>query len=153
MKSLHKSLLLAGCLLFAGSARAEDVKESKVPAAVRAAYKSKYASLPATEWEWKKKEGQYKAEFMRDGREYEAYFTTAGKWLYTESDLKNELLPQPIKDYIAGSKYAGWELDDVEERSSPEHSLFYKVEVEQGNDEMNLYFLANGTLIKEEVDH
>ncbi len=153
MKNTHRSLLLAGFLLFAGNAWSRDIRESKVPPAVRTAFKSKYTNAHVQEWEWKKKEGQYKAGFMQNGRKHEVYFTAAGNWLYTECDLKHEELPQPVKNYIAKSKYATWELDDVEERSSPEQAKFYKVEVEQGNNEMNLYFLADGTLLKEEVDH
>ncbi len=128
---------------------AQTVKESKVPAAVRDSFKKQHPDMYVYEWEFKKKKQLYEAEFLNKGVKHEAHFTPDGKWLLTKRDIKKKDLPAKILQAIAGSKYSSWEIDDAEEQQTPA-GLVYKVEVEQGKQELYLYITAEGKIERTE---
>ena len=142
--------LFLALFLFAGgtSSWSQDLKEGQVPASVRATFKKLYPDTYVHEWELIKKTQLYEAEFISKGTKYEAYFTRDGQWVQTERDIKKTEIPQEILVSLAKTQYATWEIDDVEEHQSPEHKLSYEIEVEQGKQEMYLYFLPDGKLIR-----
>lgn len=136
--------------LFVGSVNAysQDLKESEVPPAVRATFKKLHPDTYVHEWDYSRKKQQYDAEFISKGIKYEAYFKRDGPWIRTERDITKADLPQAVLASVAKTQYAAWKIDDVEEHQSPEHSLFYEIEVEQGKQEVYLYFLPDGKLIR-----
>ena len=144
--------LLLALFLFEGSLNAysQDLKESEVPTAVTATFKKLHPDTYVHEWEYSRKNQQYEAEFILKGTRYEAYFTRDGQWLRTERDIMKADLPQEVLAGLAKTEYAAWKIDDVEEHQSPEHALFYEIEVEQGKQEVYLYFLPDGKLIRTE---
>ncbi len=148
MKKYYGLTLFILCVMITGIAHSQELKESQVPQAVKDSFTAKYSNTYVYEWEWKKKEKLYEAEFMLKGNKYEAYFTPDGQWIRTERDIKKRELPQAVKDAIAQSEYADWEIDDVEEHSTPKYEVVYEVEVEKGKQETYLYFLPDGRLVE-----
>ncbi|MFD2920136.1 PepSY-like domain-containing protein [Terrimonas rubra] len=142
--TLLLSIFLAGVHF---TVTAQTVKESKVPAAVKESFKKQHPDMYVYEWEFKKKKQLYEAEFLHKGAKHEAHFTPDGKWLLTKRDIKRKDLPAKILQAIAGSQYSHWEIDDAEEQQTPS-GLVYKVEVEQGKQELYLYITAEGKIEK-----
>lgn len=128
-------------------ASSQDLRPGDVPEAVRAEFTKKYPNMYVYEWEWKRKKGLYKAEFAINGFEHEAYFKPNGEWAYTEKEISYLQLPEKVIHSIRNSEYSNWKLDDIEEYNTPEHPVVYKVELEKGKAEVDLYFLPDGTQI------
>ncbi|HZY80064.1 MAG TPA: PepSY-like domain-containing protein [Cyclobacteriaceae bacterium] len=124
---------------------AQEIKEAQVPAAVVTTFKSKYPGDYVYEWEFKKKEKRYEAEFMNNGVKLEASFDPHGTWLWTSHEIENGSLPQPVTAGLNQSEYSAWKIDDVEQRETPS-GLTYQVEVENGKKEAVLYFGEDGSL-------
>lgn len=124
------------------------------PEAVKTAFEAKYPGLKVSEWE--KKSGYMVAEFRQDGKESEAWFTTSGTWTMTETDLGRDLnaLPEAVRSSFQATEYAvsPWRLDDVDRIERPALTTVYKLEVEKGETDVDLYFDADGILFKTVVD-
>ncbi len=152
MKRTIPLSILALILLTAGMAVGQNKKETGVPEAVKKAFRTKYPNSYAYEWEWKKKEKLFEAEFIDKEQKYEAYFTSQGDWVKTEKEISKKHIPKPVFDYISSSPYSDWEIDDAEEHHTPEHALIYEVKMEKGKRELYLYFLPDGKLINQKPD-
>ena len=106
----------------------------------------------ATQVQWEPKLGYSVAEFYDGGEEKKAWFNTDGEWLLTETDLAYADLPDAVVNAIAGSKYAGWKKDDVSYLERKDMESVYVVEVEQGEQELDLYYSPEGALLKVVTD-
>lgn len=80
------------------------------------------------------------------------YSQTDGTWLMSEYDLRFERLPEAVKTAFQQSEYAGWHVDDVDLIRRDGVTLLYVVEVEQGGQEMDLYYAEDGVLVKALAD-
>ncbi len=109
-------------------------------------FKTMYAGVNHVEWE---KEGNYwKADFWKDGREMEAWFTLDGQWYQTITDITFAELPEAVKAAFLAGEYGGWRVDDVDMFERKDSPTFYVLDVESGNRDYNLYYSLDGTLIK-----
>lgn len=111
------------------------------------ALKSKYPEAQKVHWE--KKLNYQVAEFIYKNKETEAWFDASGKWMMSETDLLFSDLPTPIKEHFAAGQYANWHVDDVDLIERYNAEPIYILEVEQGKTEVDLYYSAEGVLIKE----
>ena len=68
-----------------GSGRGENIPASGVPEAVMNAFNTKYPDASVKEWK-KLDSGNYKAEFVFNGAEWEATFTVSGDLVKEERD-------------------------------------------------------------------
>ena len=145
-------MFVAGTFVF--TACDDDDNKFAAPEAVQAAFNQQYGDATRVEWE-RERNGYLVAEFWKDNKEYDAWYTTEGQWVMTEVDHRNDLnaLPQAVRDGFAASAYAQWRVDDIDEIQRPDYENVYKIEVEQnGQQDMDLYFDVNGTLFREVAD-
>lgn len=131
----------------------DDDFHGNVPAAVQAAFDQKYSGVARVEWDMEQG-GYLVAEFFKDGREHEAWFTAGGEWVMTEIDYGRNFqdLPEAVREGYSVTTYAlqDWFIDDIDEIQRPAYDNVYIIEVEQGGrPDYSLYFDANGTLIRE----
>ena len=147
MKRETNPILIIAFLLPSFSAYSDDSGESELPQAVFNNFRSIYPEARIKEWEWEKKEMLYEVEFIMNGESYEAFFTSDGKWIRTEREIKKSELPQAVKESFSQSEFSKWKIDDIEEQFLPEQHLIYEIEVEQGEQEYDLYFKPDGTLV------
>lgn len=98
--------------------------------------------------DWKRKSGYIVADFRMDSKEKKAWFTTAGVWMLTETDIVVADIPTPIVDNIAGGQYAGWKVEDAEYIERKDMESVYVIEVESGKQEVDLYYSPEGKLLK-----
>ncbi len=126
---------------------------ARVPDAVTAAFSHQYGNPGYVEWD-SERGGYYVAEFRKDGRDYEAWYTQAGLWAMTEVDYGRSLadLPQAVQSGYAATAYAldAWTVDDIDEIQRPDYETVYKIEVEKrGQADHDLYFDLGGTLYRD----
>lgn len=124
-----------------------------VPDAVTAAFSHQYGNPGYVEWD-SERGGYYVAEFRKDGRDHEAWYTQAGLWAMTEVDYGRSLadLPQAVQSGYAATAYAldAWTVDDIDEIQRPNYETVYKIEVEKrGQADHDLYFDLGGTLYRD----
>lgn len=126
---------------------------ARVPDAVTAAFSHQYGNPGYVEWD-SERGGYYVAEFRKDGRDHEAWYTQAGLWAKTEVDYGRSLadLPQAVQSGYAATAYAldAWTVDDIDEIQRPDYETVYKIEVEKrGQADHDLYFDLGGTLYRD----
>ena len=144
MKTVLFILGLIFSLPFVACSNDDDHYKPEEP--VTRAFEQKYPGITPKEWERK---GNYVvAEFYENGVEKEAWFDNTGNWYMTESDIRFSALPEAIKTAFAAGEYAQWHVDDVDMLERAGMETVYVIEVEQGKQEVDLYYTENGTLVK-----
>ena len=127
-----------------------DDESPNVPVELQNALSSKYPNVTNVKWE--SKAGYYVADFY-DQYEISAWFTQDGIWKMTETDIPLSALPQEIQASFENSEYyLTWKVDDVDKLERDGFEIIYVIEVEKQNQEVDLHYSANGTLIKSIVD-
>lgn len=110
-------------------------------------FNTKYPDAKRVSWETK---DSYKvADFVYDNKETEAWYDAQGKWYMTETDISFDQLPVPIQEAFVLSQYSGWKVDDVDMIERFNTETIYVIEVEKGKEEIDLYYTADGLLVKE----
>lgn len=129
-----------------------DLTQGQVPTTAEQTMNTKFPNAQGIKWERK---GAYVvAEFYENRLEKEAWFTRDGVWKMTEVDYGKDvtLLPAAVERALATGDYGYWTVDDVKYYERTDTS-FYLIEVEKaGQRDMDLYYAADGTLIKDIVD-
>ena len=73
-------------------------------------------------------------------------FNGANAWVCTEWDVRRSELPQAVKDAIAKSQWATYEIDDIEYVQTPQVE-YYLIELESGKQEKELRVKADGMIL------
>lgn len=120
-----------------------------LPASVQKAFSNKYPDSRFEEWE--KKGGYYVIEFNNNNTEAEAWFND-DEWQMTETDIRYNDLPAAVKTAFKSSAYADWRVDDVDMVERLKMPTLYILDVEKGKMEYELYYLEDGSLLKEIAD-
>ncbi|WP_302274324.1 PepSY-like domain-containing protein [Alistipes ihumii] len=128
----------------------DDDDNLNVPEELRSAFSQKY---PGSVPEWKTRSNYYIADFRDQSYEAEAWFTSDAIWLMTETDISYAALPEAVKNAFQNSEYATWNRDDADMLERKGLEPVYVLEVEQGSREMDLYYNAEGILIKAMEDY
>jgi hypothetical protein len=135
-------------LSFFSFVRAADAQIGKIPAIVTDAFSIRYPH--ATHVEWRDKLQYFQASFLLNGASISANFTSGGEWQNSERVLNYEQLPEEVKDGFQKSRYSDWQKNSFAEIQELGKPLRYRVNVQKsGLHKKNLYFDANGTLLKE----
>jgi hypothetical protein len=126
------------------SACEQKLKESQVPAAVKAAFEREYPNTKAT---WDKEDQGYEAEFKKDGKEMSVIIDGSGKIIETETMIAVTDLPAPISDYMS-KHYSGMKVEEAAKIINANGDVTYEAEIK----EKDVVFDANGNFLKEEKD-
>jgi len=119
-------------------------------AAVKATFKSMFPKAIFVDWEMEA--GYVNAEFTHDGTRKDAWFETNGSWLMTETDIRSSDIPAAIKNALNQSEYADWRIDDADYLEFADADPMYVLDMEKGENEVDLYFAADGTLKETKKD-
>lgn len=90
----------------------------------------------------------YVAEFTNNGVSTEAWLTQQGQWMMDKADTPFNQLPQPVTTAFNNGLYAGWKVDDTYTIRRDSMATIYKIEAEQGNSDLDLYYSQYGNLIQ-----
>lgn len=150
MKNL-KYVFLTVCLMLGafalGSCGSDDDGSSAPTPAFQEALMKLYPG--ATNVDWEQKGLYYVAECWVNNTEKHVWFDANTNWVMTETELNsiNDLLP-PVLTAFMESEYANWVVEDVDALEYPnEPTPEFVVGVEQGKQEVDLYFSEEGGLI------
>ncbi len=109
-----------------------------------------YPDAQKVSWETK---NEYKvAEFILENKEREVWFDVTGNWLMTETDLPFNELPLAVQESFLTGTYGAWTVDDVDMIERYNTETIYIIEAEKGEQEVDLHYTADGTLVKEILD-
>ena len=113
----------------------------------------KYPNAQLVDWELQ--HDHYVADFYDNNIEKEAWITTKGEWVMTESDILFNNLPDAVQTAFNESEYKDWRVDDVDMLERIEMETVYVIEVEKSKQEFDLFYAEDGTLIKavEDIDN
>lgn len=138
------SLWLAGIFILAAC---HDNKDNGPNASVTQAFQAKYPH--ATQVKWEKKNSYMTADFVLEQHSRTAWFDENGQWYMTETELDHlHQLPEQVQAGFAGSEYAHWTTDDIDQLERLDAETIYVIEVKKEKQEYDLYFSADGILIK-----
>ena len=139
---MKKTILLLVVALIAFTANAQKIKETEVPALVKAAFTKKYPNTPVTKWE--KEKGSIEAEFKMNGTEMSVLINGNGTILETETEMKPTDLMPAITKYCT-EKYAGKKIKEASKIEDSKGTVSYEAEIEG----MDVLFDATGKFVKE----
>lgn len=129
----------------------DDDNDFTPESAIIKAFEAMFPQAGKVNWEVEK--GYNVAEFRQDGTEMEAWFDGKGNWLMTESDIRFEALPEAVKTTFNASEYkTGWTIEDVDKIERVEMAVVFIIEVEKGDQDVDLHYAEDGTLIKTVAD-
>lgn len=120
--------------------------EEKKPAAVLDGFKEKYPN--AENVDWKKLDGQkWVATFTRgNSGQYYAQFDDSGKWIETELQLTENLIPDDIVSQLDSTK-TDQKLMSVSMKFLPNGDE-YVMEVKSGKDVLEMYYDLEGNFMR-----
>ncbi len=145
-------VLIASVVLTAGTGCGIDYDLRRVDEVLLNALNKKYPTAARVEWE--KNGSYYVAEFYYNGEDLKVWFRKGGEWCMTERDMgrNNSDIPVAVMESLGNSKYAAWEIDDIDKYEKP-GEVFYVFTVEtSGARDRVLFFAENGTLLKDAVE-
>jgi len=141
---MTRTLLLL--ILFVAFACAQQ--NNNVPNAVSSKFKTLYPE--AEELEWSKEDPNFEAEFELNDIEMSVVFDAEGKVLETETEIKMEDLPEPVKLSLKND-FDGYEAEEPA-KLEKNGEVFYEVELEKGDVEFDGIFSKDGKLVNKETD-
>ena len=123
---------------------AVSAQKSTAPEPAKAAFAKAYPN--ATKVKWEKEDGNFEANFSKDGKTMSATFDAKGAWMETETDIAIKDLPASVSSYVK-EHYSGATIKEAAMLKTPKGDM-YEAEV-KGKD---LLFDMNGKFLKEEKD-
>lgn len=148
---MKRTILFAISSIIALSLYAKDVPESSVPANVKAYITQHYPEVKNIDWEYKKKQNYYEAEFYIDGREIELEIEASGSLRYSKEDMLIKDIPSFATSYIS-KNYPEAEILGANKKVQG-NSVSYSVGIAFINKNgytrhQNIVFDKNGNVIK-----
>ena len=149
---MNTRLILFTCiagltLFFSGCSKNDDDHQGIIPLPpVENAFQEKYpdAKNPVFEIEG----NYYVVDFNNGGSETTAWFTDQGIWMMEKIDISFAQLPAAVSTAFKQSFYSNWTVDDTYAINRLNMGIVYKIEAEQSNSEVDLYYSQYGNLIK-----
>ena len=146
-KSMKKSILLLSALLMISILSfSQKISVDKVPDAVKKSFTAKFPA--ATEASYEMEKNDYEINFKEKGTEKSANFDVAGKWLETETAIKESELPAEVTASIA-KFFAGYTVTETDKTETPARGLFYEVELTKDKKGVEVQFTEKGDILKQ----
>lgn len=143
-----KNLIIALVLCLSGTAFAQDIPQSQVPAVVLNAFQQQFKN--ATDVEWEKKANHYVVEFEINNVDHKLKIDPTGKVLKHEQDIKQADLPAAVQKQLA-AQFAGFKVKDPE-KFEESGKVSYKVELKKAGEERKVIFSPDGTVLSNKRD-
>lgn len=105
----------------------DEVNESAVPQIVKDELNARYPNATVNTWEMDG--ANYEAEIESESGTLDVVISANGGFLYTETEIEVDALPQGVKDYL-DSTYDKYEIEEADKRTSSTEAVQYVAEVE-----------------------
>src|SRR5690606_17681818 len=141
---------LAAILFFGGTAIAQDIPQSQVPAGVVSNFQKAFPN--ATDVEWEMDGHLYKVEFEIGTQKFDhdVWYDDAGQLLKHKEEISRNSLPRQVAAVIK-QEFKGYRIDDVEKITEGD-KVTYKLEVKSRTEEWNLTLDADGNVLTKVAD-
>lgn len=123
-------------------------QKTNAPDVVKTAFAEKFSNAQNVKWD-KENETEWEAEFKMENVEYSANFSKTGEWMETEYEVEKSALPPAILSLLE-NEYKEYEIKNIEYSEKPE-GAFYELELEKGEETIDLVFDNTGNFIKREM--
>jgi len=120
---------------------------SSVPDVVKNAFAKKFSVSNNVTWS-KQDSAHYEAQFSTHGIDTQAYFTSNGKWLETQTEIALSQLPKKVVETIS-KNYPGCSIVDAEKIEEANNKVFYETDIMSPRTKKQLEFKDDGTVYKQ----
>lgn len=122
----------------------EDYLPADVQTVLKSLISQKYPGAVIMDTEYD--DGEIEVEIVHEWRGKDVYFSKDNVWLRTEWDVRKSELPSAVMNQLNVS-YPSWEIDDAEYVETPSGAWFV-IELEKGEDEVEIKLSADGVILK-----
>jgi hypothetical protein len=129
----------------AASLSAAQIPADKVPAVVTQSYQAKFPGKRTVEWKLKT-DGNYEAEFRWNGVDVAVKFSTAGKWLETETTIPAAQLTKEVTAAIARD-FKGYKIIETQRLEDVDKRVLLEVHLENAKEVVKAQFEPGGKLV------
>jgi len=149
---MKKLVMIALGASFILNSFAQQKKKEEVSALAKSAFTTKFPDAQKIKWSIEKP-GEYEAEFLINGVETSAVFDASGKFIESETAIKESELAQPIKATLA-KDFANYKLEEIEKSTDAKGTVTYEIAAKKDKKEYEIVFDKNGKLLnlKEETE-
>lgn len=138
-------LLLALTMSF--FAAAQQIKDSEVPANVKAVASKQADSHPVTMWVLDKKRGKYIASVISNTTFKGIEISLDGKWIETTEGLQVASVPEPVIK-AATEGFPSFELSNFSYITSPGRPPYYVIDASSDEEDLTLSIDPNGKVFE-----
>jgi len=138
-------VLLSACLLISLMGYAQKITPDKVPAPVKQAFGNKFPAATEVKYEMEKKD--YEITFKDKGVEMSANFDATGKWLETETEIKESDLPKEVSATVA-KNFAGFKISEMAKTETPDKGSIYEMDLKKDKGGYEVRFSPKGDVLK-----
>lgn len=115
------------------------------PAVVSKAFSQKFQKAEKVKWSMEEAK-EWEAEFTLSGKATSASFDLAGKWLESETEIKNSELPATVKASIE-KQYAGAKMGEASWIETPDFKG-YEIALKQNGKSFEVHATKEGVVQK-----
>jgi hypothetical protein len=126
---------------------AQQIKESEVPANVKAVASKQTNSQPVTMWVLDKKRGKYIASVINTTTFKGIEISLDGKWIETMEGLQAASLPAPVIK-AATDGFPSFELSNFSYITSPGNPPYYAIDASSDEEDLRLFIDPNGNVLE-----
>jgi len=137
-------LLLSACLLISLMGNSQKVDSGKIPASVKQAFAKKFPAATDVKYGMEKKD--YEINFKDKGVEMSANFNATGKWLETETEIKEKDLPKEVSGSVVRN-FAGFKMSEIAKSEAPGKGLIYEMDLTKDNEGYEVRFSPKGDIV------
>ena len=138
-------VFLSACLLISLMGYSQKITPDKVPAPVKQAFAKKFPAATDVKYEMEKKD--FEINFKDKGVEMSANFEVTGKWLETETEIKQSDLPKEVSASVA-KNFAGFKITEVAKTETPDKGLIYEMDLKKDKERYEVQFSPKGDILK-----
>jgi hypothetical protein len=128
---------------------AQQIKESEVPANVKAVASKQNKSQPVTMWVLDKKRGKYIASIISNTAAKGIEISLDGKWIETTEAVLPASLPASVMK-AARDGFPNYELDNFFYVTAPDKTPYYTVDASSDDEDLTLTIDPSGKILKKE---
>lgn len=128
----------------------DDNDGPQVPTAVQAAFDAMFPDAKGVQWS--DRNGYLVAGFDAGGTRTDVWYDADGNWYMTETDIAFSALPEAVRTAFAASEYAAWRIEEVEMLTREGMETLYAIEAERNDAEVELFYTADGVLVRASLD-
>ncbi|MCB0526297.1 MAG: PepSY-like domain-containing protein [Lewinellaceae bacterium] len=129
---------------------AQKVSPDNIPTVVKSTFSEKFPNAAKAKWSMEEEE-VFEVEFRQLGQKSSAKIEANGNFLESETNIKRSDLPVTVVQAL-NTQFAGYKIEKTEKVTFPDGSVAYELEIEKGEQSLEVQFNADGKLLKKEEE-